>query len=246
MADRIPCRIEGCERDSRYREKGLCALHYERVSRTGSPEKRKPIPNVTRFEARLSLGPGDCWTWTGGVNRAKDFTGDAYGTMAVIGRQKVTAHRWSYEYHIAPIPEGLEIDHLCRNTLCVNPWHLEPVTRKVNAERTEPARRTHCPRGHEYTAENTSRNSSGYGRVCRKCRARAQRERRANTDRPPTRSDFCKNGHPLSGDNLVEKSGIRVCRACRREAGRISSEKRWGRRGASTPPPLNPSDRPEE
>lgn len=179
---------------------------------------------VVRFEQRITENERGCWIWTGAKSRPEN----GYARLG-----PVYMHRWSYEYHRAPIPEGLEIDHLCRNTLCVNPWHLEPVTRKVNAERTEPAQRTHCPQGHEYTPENTYRHPKIGVRMCRKCRvAKASAWRKKNgrryTPKAPVRSDFCKNGHPLSGDNLIEKSGVRVCRACRRKAAAITNAKRWG------------------
>jgi len=91
-----------------------------------------------------------------------------------FGKNKV-AHRISYELLKGDIPEGLDLDHLCRNRGCVNPDHLEPVTRKENLLRgntipAKHARKTHCPQGHEYTKGNTFISKSG-SRHCRKCRA---------------------------------------------------------------------------
>ena len=76
------------------------------------------------------------------------------------------AHRVAYEKAYGPIPEGLVIDHLCRNGLCVNPEHLEAVTRKENILRGEGAcaqnaRKTHCKRGHELIPENLIERSDG-------------------------------------------------------------------------------------
>src|SRR5688572_21764976 len=70
-----------------------------------------------------------------------------------------SAHRLMYVALRGPIPDGLELDHLCRNHACVNPWHMEPVTGRVNKLRgTSPsavhAAKTHCPKGHAYTPEN--------------------------------------------------------------------------------------------
>jgi hypothetical protein len=100
--------------------------------------------------------------------------------MKGIGRPVVPAHRAAWELFRGPI-DAETIDHLCRNTICVNPDHLEPVTQKVNNQRYA-ATITHCPHGHEYTAENTAHYGSG--RVCRTCtraRSRAARELKART-----------------------------------------------------------------
>jgi hypothetical protein len=110
---------------------------------------------------------GECWLWTASQR------GNGYGQFTVNGKG-VSAHRFAYELMIGPIPEGLDLDHLCRARACVNPAHLEPVTNAENILRgTCPpainARKTHCPRGHEYTPENTYVNPAG-GRECRACR----------------------------------------------------------------------------
>jgi hypothetical protein len=97
----------------------------------------------------------------------------------------VGAHRWSYEALVGPIPPGLEIDHLCRVRNCVNPSHLEPVTKAVNILRGESmsarhARQTHCKSGHPFDAENTRMTTDGQRR-CRTCDRQygiARRQRR--------------------------------------------------------------------
>jgi hypothetical protein len=126
---------------------------------------------VARFWARVDkhresneLDP--CWTWTG----AK--TPPGYGVLR-IKQVNVYTHRFAYEQEVGPIPGGFHIDHLCRNTSCVNPTHLEAVTPRVNALRgTSPAadhaRATHCSRGHPYTADNIY-HAKGSGRRCRTC-----------------------------------------------------------------------------
>lgn len=108
-----------------------------------------------------------CWDWVGGHTTA------GYGTTW-NGRGMVYAHRLLYERHKGPVPEGLHIDHLCRNRGCVNPDHLEAVPCKENIRRGDSpaaiARRTNrCGRGHEFTPENTYRRPNG-GRMCRACR----------------------------------------------------------------------------
>lgn len=134
---------------------------------------------VSRFEDKISEGPGGCWLWLA----AKDP--DGYGKFQVVRRSE-RAHRWSYEYHIGSIPDDLVIDHLCRNRSCVNPWHLEPVTGHVNATRGERAQRRTCINGHLYTADSLYRPPATNGRrdarVCRECNREAvqrYRERRA-------------------------------------------------------------------
>lgn len=125
---------------------------------------------------------GDCWEWTA----YKLPTG--YGRFRVGGADKngghiVMAHRWAYEVLVGQILEGLVLDHLCRNPGCVNPNHLEPVTDRENLRRGmgwsgRNARKTHCPEGHEYTDENTHRDSIDR-RKCRICDAARHRQARA-------------------------------------------------------------------
>jgi hypothetical protein len=136
-------------------------------------------------------GPGDCWLWTGHLG------GGGYGAFS-LGRRdnkKIKAHRYAYETLVGPVPEGLELDHLCRVRHCVNPDHLEPVTRAENIRRGDaPAvnsargkAMTHCKRGHPFDDENTyyppNRPET---RNCRACRAAANErsnQRRHDTTR---------------------------------------------------------------
>ena len=139
-------------------------------------------PALDRFLERVEQ-VGDCWVWTGGLN------GVGYGQFYVggPGTGKAYAHRWSYEFHIGPIPDGLHLDHLCRNRACVNPWHLEPVSVRENLLRGEGpsalhAVKTHCPAGHPYSGENL-RVTNG-ARHCRECaRRRARRAYQANPEK---------------------------------------------------------------
>ncbi|WP_033356238.1 HNH endonuclease signature motif containing protein, partial [Kitasatospora aureofaciens] len=97
-----------------------------------------------------------------------------YGQFNLHGRT-YSAHRYAYTQLVGPIPDGLVIDHLCRNPSCVNPAHLEPVTHAENMRRSEPAMRTHCIHGHEFTEANTyyrTPNCDGV-RQCRACNAKA-------------------------------------------------------------------------
>lgn len=111
-----------------------------------------------------------CWLWTGRKNRW------GYGDFVITRDRKEInrrASRYAFELLRRPIPEGLELDHLCKNTSCVNPDHLEPVTHRENVMRSDNftainARKTHCPRGHPYDEANTYITKSGT-RACRIC-----------------------------------------------------------------------------
>lgn len=132
----------------------------------------KPIPPPDRFFAKVDVGL--CWEWTGCV------TSNGYGQFR--DGKVVLAHRWAYEHLVGPVPEGLELDHLCRVRHCVNPDHLEPVTRAENIRRgisrIATARYwttvTHCSKGHEFTHANTYINVRGV-RCCKICIRDAQR-----------------------------------------------------------------------
>jgi hypothetical protein len=131
---------------------------------------------IVRIAERVARD-GDCLLWTG----ARDKRG--YGRIRTDG-QLLLVHRAVYEHFFGPIPDGLQIDHLCRNPPCANPAHLEAVTCQENLLRGEGisavnARKTHCKNGHEFTPENTRIEKRG-GRSCRRCdviRKLAYRER---------------------------------------------------------------------
>lgn len=116
------------------------------------------------------LPGGGCWIWTA-TKRDKH----GYGGFSCDGKS-VLAHTFSYLHFRGPIPDTYELDHLCRTPSCVNPWHLEPVTHKVNMSRGAHAMKTHCPRGHRYDEANT-RVENGC-RNCIACRIDSQRRSR--------------------------------------------------------------------
>lgn len=131
-----PCTVEGCSR--RAVARGWCLPHYKRWQRNGTPTP-EPLSIEARFFARVSDGPDGCWNW-------HSTTPGGYGTMFGPSRDQVfSPHRWAYEFMVAEIPEGLEIDHLCSNRRCVNPYHLEPVTHRVNLQRAAKSRAQSTP-----------------------------------------------------------------------------------------------------
>lgn len=133
-----------------------------------------------RFWAKVQIAPSGCWEWTGA--KVRDGYGSFRHTFSTL------PHRIAYRFLVGEIPEGYEVDHLCRNTSCCNPAHLEPVTPRVNALRSTNvaahyAQRTHCKWGHAFTPENTAKVDGT--RHCLTCRSHGRlkqtQDRRART-----------------------------------------------------------------
>lgn len=139
-----------------------------------------------RIMAKVRVAESGCWEWTA-------FLSDGgYGKIFVNKKGPRPAHRVLYEIVNGPVATGLDLDHLCRNRRCVNPAHLEPVTRKENLLRSplgigkiggavtaaKIRARTHCPSGHEYSETNTEARY-GKWRRCRECHRQRERLRRS-------------------------------------------------------------------
>jgi HNH endonuclease len=124
------CSIDGC--DEPHFARGWCNRHWRRWQRRGGDPAihRYDLPLIDMFNARW-VPDGDCWRWTG------DVSVRGYGRI-----KRRAAHRVSYELFVGPIPAGMTIDHLCFNTRCVNPAHLEPVTAEENLRREWEHRKT--------------------------------------------------------------------------------------------------------
>jgi hypothetical protein len=157
-----------------------------RVSQRG----RTPADFLSRFWSKVCLPAYDiqlCWQWTAAIGP------DGYGFMKCRGKRP-RAHQIAWHLYHGPVPEGLCIDHLCRNRLCVNPLHMEVVTPVENIMRGEslPAqysRRNYCSKGHLYTQENTGvgrkirQKKVTLYRACRFCaRVKSARYRKAKND----------------------------------------------------------------
>lgn len=123
---------------------------------TGIPVAKRD--ETTRFFSKVDAS-GICWEWTAAL-------AFGYGRFRVADKI-VQAHRWTWEHLVGEIPEGLDLDHLCRNRKCVNPDHLEPVSRQVNLARGASATKTHCRRGHTLTSDNIYVNQGK--RYCIEC-----------------------------------------------------------------------------
>jgi hypothetical protein len=187
-----PCGMPGCARPCKCR--GLCDPHYKRARRAGiaPATHRATVPAEERFFAQVDKTPSGCWAWTGYLIPG------GYGYFTLDGR-KMTAHRAAHVMFIGPIPDGQEVDHVCHTAdlacpggvtcphrRCVNPAHLEVVTRRENMLRSRGfvavnAVKTQCPQGHPYDEVNTYLRPDRAGRGCRICRAES-------TDQPLKRA----------------------------------------------------------
>lgn len=136
-------------------------------------EIKKRVDVEKRVFPKFNIASNGCWEWTGATNKK------GYGELKFQFSEGIVylkAHRVFYELFVGEIPEGLEIDHLCRNRKCVNPKHLEPVTTQENIMRGNGlavlnSRKTCCVNGHPFTPENIIRTKwrNGNGRACREC-----------------------------------------------------------------------------
>lgn len=126
---------------------------------------------LDRLFRKFDLADDGCWLYRGYL------TDGGYSQIKVQGRA-VGRHTVSYELFVGPVPDDLELDHLCRQRACFNPRHLEPVTRAENLRRSDAwagvnSRKTHCPQSHPYDGVN-----SAGARICRTCQRRAHRDHR--------------------------------------------------------------------
>ena len=178
----LTCIAPGCDRVIKAR--GLCNGHYTRLRIHGDIgseplRNRAPkAPGAATLAQRLRIlsnvdSSSGCWIWQAYCDAA------GYGYLTIGGKNR-RAHRVSFEEFRGPIPDGLQLDHLCRNRGCINPDHLEAVTADENNRRSHSpsavnAQKTSCIHGHEFSPENTYITPDG-NRACRACVARASRD----------------------------------------------------------------------
>lgn len=160
----------------------------------------KPIPLEKRFWSKVRRGgPDECWLWTGATNAGRNTRGGPYGKLGdeYPSSRTVLAHRvaWRLAHGEDPAP-GVHVDHICNQSLCVNPGHLRLLAPRENNERSssptaQNGRKTHCPQGHEYTAANTGRRRDVNYRSCRTCaRLSMQAKRERGLTYPEWRDEY--------------------------------------------------------
>lgn len=171
MMPRSYCTVPDCEEP--HFARSLCSKHYGQWQRgkTLSIKVRDAYsrsPEERFWEKVNKHGPlwegTRCWIWIASLTLA------GYGQFKTRDRVSMhVAHKWAYQQLVGPVPNGLELDHLCRRRACVRPTHIEAVTHLENVRRGNGnGSQTHCPQGHPYSLDNTYRNQSG--RTYRRCK----------------------------------------------------------------------------
>jgi hypothetical protein len=172
------CKVINCE--SNIKSKGYCTKHYLRWWRYGDTSYVKNLKGkaIDRFYFMIDK-TNTCWNWKGSLDKG------GYGRIADDEGWNDMAHRWSYKNFVGDIPDGLVLDHICKNTKCVNPKHLRPVTHKQNIidygvsnASFLNSQKTHCIHNHELSLDNIYiyKGKRGATRVCKICHSKRVKE----------------------------------------------------------------------
>lgn len=153
--------------------RGWCRACYKRWQKYGDPLAGQP--RRLGFWSNVDKSEG-CWSWTG----YRNALGYGVGGKGPGKAYSKYAHVRSYQMLVGEVPDGMELDHLCRNPSCVNPAHLDPVTHQENVRRGLHGRvRTHCPQGHPYDEANTYiYNGRSHCRTCNRAASKRYNKRR--------------------------------------------------------------------
>lgn len=191
----------------------FCAKHWNKMNMRRYRYGRTTLLARPTAEERfwnLVEKTDGCWLWLGTPDQ------NGYGAFHAHG-EKWRAHRYSYTIMIGAIPDGLTIDHVCRTRLCVRPDHLEAVSPKTNSQRRS-AVITHCPKGHEYTPENTGRsNGRRFCRICSRLASKLYERRKYAVPDDVVENKaktHCPQGHEYSPENTYVHRSKRACRTC--------------------------------
>ena len=164
------CSVSDC--GSAVYAKGMCRLHRDRVKSTGATDAPESIDNFSNYWV-VETG---CWLWLGSVGT------NGYGRTSTPVHGATGAHRAMFIEHNGPLPDGVILDHLCRQPTCVNPDHLDPVTNQENIARGNNSWRFSktCRSGrHDITdPANVYVRPGGATpgkRICRQCKLESQR-----------------------------------------------------------------------
>lgn len=156
-------------------------MNNERHKRQGRTKLNIKLRHIKSFILHTD-GSGNCWIWQSTVEKS------GYGRIKV-NTKNVLAHRFAYELFIGDIPDGLVLDHLCRNRKCVNPAHLEPITQKQNCIRGNTglhnAIRTECVKGHIFSGVNINGK-----RICHTCNNISSKECRLRRIERVSKNDY--------------------------------------------------------
>ena len=158
--------------------------------------------------------PSGCWEWQGpvGSNGYGQFGKYLGGGRAARTATTIKAHRAFYEFYVGPIPADCELDHLCRNRLCVNPSHLEPVSHAENMRRTRGLRpaKASCSRGHTMSPDNTYTRPDDGRRECRECRRQANKRQRLKRKAQVSNLASWDDTKAITGGGGLLPKGVRV------------------------------------